>query len=255
MIKIDVQANRIEVDDNGTTECFSFDSSEAFALISDLWLHAGWRTKHVYTFTWMGRPIIQLPEDMFRAQEVIYDVRPDILIETGVAHGGSLVFYASLFRAMGRGRIIGVDVEIRPHNRVAIEEHELSDLITLVEGSSVDPQVVETVRSHVHPGERVLVMLDSKHTKEHVLAELQAYAPLVSVGSYIVAADGIMERLVGAPRTSPDWSWNNPKAAAAEFVKTSDSFVIDPPSFAFNESALSDERVTYWPDGWIRRVR
>jgi len=254
VLNIDFERNQVEVSTGGGSQRHSLDSPEAFALLSDAWLRAGWGTKHVYTFTWMGRPIIQLPEDMLRAQEAVYQVKPDVLVETGVAHGGSLVFYASLFRAMGRGRVIGVDVEIRPHNRAAIEDHELFDLITLVEGSSVDPAVVAEVSSHIGPGDRVLVMLDSNHTRDHVRAELEAYAPLVTVGSYIVAADGIMERLAGAPRSQPDWSWNNPKAAAAEFVAANPAFVIDPPPFAFNESSLGAERVTYWPGGWIRRV-
>ena len=114
-------------------------SKEAFERISRQWLRVGWNQRYLYTFTWMGRPVIQLPEDLLRAQEVVYRVRPDVLIETGVAHGGSLVFYASLFKAMNHGRVIGVDAEIRPHNRVAIERHELSRLITLVEGDSISP--------------------------------------------------------------------------------------------------------------------
>src|SRR5439155_18014109 len=131
--------------------------------------------KYVYAFTWMGRPIIQLPEDIVRIQEVLYRVKPEVIVETGVAHGGSLILYASLCKAMGHGRVIGVDVEIRPHNRQAIEAHELSPLITLVEGSSVDPTIVACVRDLVREGERAIVILDSNHTKAHVLAELGSY--------------------------------------------------------------------------------
>src|ERR1700737_2669358 len=173
----------------------------------------------------MGRPIIQLPDDMIRAQEVIYAVRPTVVVETGVAHGGSLVFYASLLKAMGGGRVIGVDIEIRPHNRRAIEAHELASQITLVEGSSTALDVVAKVRSLVQPTDRVFVMLDSNHSKAHVLAELRAYADLVSPGSYVVAADGIMADLVGAPRSHPDWGGNNPRAAAAEFLRGGDDFM------------------------------
>src|SRR3954468_7792383 len=110
-------------------------STQAFELLSEQWLKVGWNEKYVYTFSWLGRPLIQLPEDVIRIQEVVYRVKPDVIIETGVAHGGSLVLYASLCKAMGRGRVVGVDIEIRPHNRKAIESHELSELITLVEGS------------------------------------------------------------------------------------------------------------------------
>src|SRR5262245_4459601 len=148
-------------------------SPEAFALLSRCWVEVGWSQKYSYTFSWLGRPIIQLPEDLVRIQEVIYRVRPDVIVETGVAHGGSLVFYASLCRAMDRGRVIGVDIQIRPHNRRAIEQHELAAYITLVEGSSTDPAVFEQVRARIAPDETVLVLLDSCHTRAHVLEELR----------------------------------------------------------------------------------
>lgn len=253
MIKVDIEQGIVSVEEGGLTSTHRLDTAEAFNIISDVWLRAGWDNKHVYTFTWLGRPIIQLPEDMFRLQEVIHTLRPDVIVETGVAHGGSLVFYASLCKAMDRGRVIGVDVEIRPHNRAAIESHFLSPLITLVEGSSIDPSVVERVRSQIAPGERVMVLLDSCHTKEHVMAELEAYSGLISPGSYIVAMDGIMEKVVGGPRTQPDWSWNNPRQAALEFVRAHPEFTIEEPAFAFNESNIS-ERVTYWPSAFIRRL-
>lgn len=253
MIKVDIEQGIVSVEEGGLTSTHRLDTAEAFNIISDVWLRAGWDNKHVYTFTWLGRPIIQLPEDMFRLQEVIHTLRPDVIVETGVAHGGSLVFYASLCKAMDCGRVIGVDVEIRPHNRAAIESHFLSPLITLVEGSSIDPSVVEIVRSQIAPGERVMVLLDSCHTKEHVMAELEAYSGLISPGSYIVAMDGIMEKVVGGPRTQPDWSWNNPRQAALEFVRAHPEFTIEEPAFAFNESNIS-ERVTYWPSAFIRRL-
>lgn len=229
------------------------DSPEAFRLVSKAWIRCGWDTKYVYSFSWMGRPVIQLPEDMVRIQEVIYRVKPDVVVETGVAHGGSLIFYASLFEAMGRGRVVGIDIEIRPHNRRAIEAHEMKPRITLIEGSSVAPEVVGEVRGLIAPGETVLVLLDSNHTKAHVLAELEAYAPLVTPGSYIVATDGIMKEVVGAPRTAPDWSWNNPLDAAAEFAARHPEFVLEEPAFPFNEGVVT-ERVTYWPRGFLRRL-
>ncbi|MBI4665111.1 MAG: cephalosporin hydroxylase family protein [Nitrospinae bacterium] len=229
-------------------------SPEAFNAISRAWLRSGWDAKYVYSFTWMGRPMIQLPEDMLRIQEAVYSVKPDVLVETGVAHGGSLVFYASLFTAMGRGRVIGVDVEIRPHNRAAMEAHEMKPLITLIEGSSVAADTVGQVKAMIKPGERVMVALDSNHTKAHVAAELEAYAPLVSVGSYIVAMDGIMGQVAGAPRSKPEWTWDNPTEAAKEFVKINPDFVIEEPPFLFNEGAVKD-RVTYWPGAFIKRVR
>jgi cephalosporin hydroxylase len=252
MIKVDLEQGTVSVEEGGQTTTHRLDTAEAFNIISDVWLRAGWDNKYVYSFTWLGRPIIQLPEDMFRLQEVIHSVRPDVIVETGVAHGGALVFYASLCKAMGHGRVIGVDVEIRPHNRAAIESHILAPLITMIEGSSIDPGVVDSVRSRIEPGERVLMLLDSRHTKDHVLAELDAYSTLVGTGSYIVAMDGIMEKVVGAPRTEPDWSWNNPRQAALEFVAAHPEFTIEEPSFLFNEGNVT-ERVTYWPSAFIKR--
>lgn len=253
MIKVDIEQGLVSVEEDGVSTTHRLDTAEAFNIISDIWLRAGWDNKYVYSFTWLGRPIIQLPEDMFRLQELIHSVRPDVIVETGVAHGGSLVFYASLCKAIGHGRVIGVDIEIRPHNRAAIESHTLSSFITLIEGSSIDPTTVERVRSHIQPGERVMVLLDSCHSKDHVLAELSAYSKLVSPGSYIVAMDGIMEKVVGGPRTAPDWTWNNPRQAALEFVRANPEFVIEEPAFVFNEGNVS-ERVTYWPSAFIKRI-
>jgi cephalosporin hydroxylase len=252
VISIDLERALVTVDRNGSQETYGLGTKEGFEILSRAWLRAGWDAKYVYSFTWMGRPIIQLPEDIVRVQEVIYTVKPTLIIETGVAHGGSLVFYAGLLQAMGGGRVIGVDIEIRPHNRRAIEGHELAPLITLVEGSSTAPDVVEQIRSLVRPADRVFVMLDSNHSKAHVLGELLAYADLVSPGSYIVAADGIMGDLHGAPRSNPDWDWNNPRRAAAEFLRTRPDFEAAPPEFAFNEGIVA-EPVTYWPGGWLRR--
>ena len=252
MIKIDTENNVVEVTENGKTDSYPIGTAQAFSVISQAWLRCGWDNKYVYSFSWMGRPVIQLPEDMLRIQEVIYQVKPDVLIETGVAHGGSLIFYAGLFKAMGKGRVIGVDIEIRPHNRSAIEAHELFDYITLIEGGSVDGPVVSQVKGLVKPGDTVLVLLDSNHTKAHVLAELEAYGPLVTPGSYIVATDGIMGELVGAPRSNADWGWNNPKEAAVEFSSKHPEFSLEQPMFPFNEGNILDP-VTYWPGAWLKR--
>ena len=253
MIKVDEKNGLVIVEDERGVSTHDIGSPEAFHILSKIWLRSGWDVKHIYTFTWLGRPIIQLPEDMFRIQEVIYQVKPDVIIETGIAHGGSFVFYAGLLKAMGRGRVISIDIEIRPHNRKAIEEHELFEWVTLVEGSSTDQTIVNRVKSMVRPGERVFVVLDSNHTKQHVLGELNAYSDLVTIGSYIVACDGIMEYLVGAPRTNEDWSWNNPKEAVEEFARTHDNFVIEEPTFCFNEGFIT-ERVTYWPNAFLRKI-
>ena len=253
-IEIDKEKGIITQVEKGKKVSYAIGTPEAFSLLSSLWLRSGWDTKYVYSFTWLGRPVIQLPEDMIRIQEIIFSIKPDVIIETGVAHGGSLIFYASLCKAMDHGRVVGIDIEIRPHNRKAIEEHPLSPLITLIEGSSIDRPVVDQVKAQVKKGETTLILLDSCHTKEHVLNELRAYAPIVTTGSYIVAMDGIMEQVVGAPRTQPDWSWNNPRQAALEFVKENRDFIIEEPAFLFNEGQIT-ERVTYWPSAFIKKIK
>lgn len=229
-------------------------SPDAFAAISTQWLAVGWSQKYSYGFTWMGRPVIQLPEDLVRVQELIFQLAPDVIVETGVAHGGSLVFYASLCRMMGKGRVIGIDIEIRPHNREAIEAHPLAGCITLVEGSSIDPVIVSEIKGMIRTDERVMVILDSNHTKAHVLAELRAYAPMVSVGSYLVAADGIMAMVADGPGAKPEWSWDNPREAAREFADANPDFEIVEPAFPFNEGKI-EQCVTYWPGGLLRRNR
>lgn len=250
-----IDGNKVIVSHSGDDrEEFDIGSPEAFRVLSRLWLRSGWDNKYVYSFTWLGRPIIQLPEDMIRLQEVIYAVQPAVIVETGVAHGGALVFYAGLCKTMDRGRVIGVDIEIRPHNRAAIESHPLSSLITLVEADSIAPETVSEVTSQLRPDDTVIVLLDSCHEKQHVLGELRAYSTLVTPGSYIVAMDGIMEELTGAPRSSPDWSWNNPRQAALEFVAENPNFAIEEPPFAFNEGTVT-ERVTYWPSAFIKRLK
>lgn len=227
-------------------------SKEAFELLSREWVRVGWNQKYQYTFSWFGRPIIQLPEDMVRVQEVIYRVKPDVILETGIAHGGSLIFYASLCKAMGRGRVIGVDVTIRPHNRHAIEAHELFPLITLIEGDAISKETVSLVKRQIAPGESVLVILDSCHSHDHVLAELEAYHGLVSSGSYLVATDGIMHDLHDVPRGQASWLEDNPSRAAREFAAGHPEFVLEQPAWPFNESALQNN-ITHWPGAWLRR--
>ena len=249
---IDTDEKTLTEQIDGHDRTLNLYSKEAFELLSKQWVKVGWNQKHIYTFTWMGRPIIQLPEDMVRVQELIYRLGPDVIVETGVAHGGSLVFYASLCKLMKKGRVIGIDVEIRPHNRKAIEAHEMFPLITLVEGSSIDPKIVSQVRGLIQPNESVLVLLDSNHSKQHVADELKAYSPLVTPGSYIVSTDGIMKFLDDVPRGNPEWNWDNPDEAAADFAKEHPEFDLEPPKWQFNESNLT-ENISHWPAGWLTR--
>lgn len=251
-LTIDTTAKILIQEVEGESRTIDLHSKEAFELISHQWLKVGWNQKYSYTFTWMERPIIQLPDDMFRIQEVIYQVKPDVIIETGIAHGGSLIYYASLCEVMKKGRVIGIDIEIRPHNRKAIESHEMFSHITLIEMSSTAPETIRQVKDLVKSGETVLVILDSCHTKQHVLDELESYHDLITHGSYIVATDGIMKDLYDVPRGKPEWVWDNPVEAVNDFIKKHPEFVLEQPTWLFNESELT-ENVTYWPSAFLRR--
>jgi cephalosporin hydroxylase len=251
-LTIDTDQKTLTYEAEGEKCVLGLYTKEAFELISHQWIRTGWDQKYAYTFSWMDRPIIQLPEDMIRVQEVIHRVKPDVIIETGIAHGGSLIYYASLCKAMDKGRVIGIDIEIRPHNRQGIETHALFPLITLLEGSSTDPAIVAKVKRLVKPGETVLVILDSCHTKQHVADELAAYHELVTPGSYIVATDGIMKDLYDVPHGQSEWAWDHPAAAAAEFAGKHPEFVLEQPAWPFNESSLT-KGITYWPEAWLKR--
>lgn len=254
---IDNEKQEIVLDDQSKIPLYS---PEGFKVISNLWLKIGWDQKHLYSFTWLGRPLIQIPDDALRIQEVIYELKPDVVIETGIAHGGSLVFSASICKAMGKGRIIGVDIEIRPHNRKAIENHELFDLITLIEGDSISDEIFNQVKALIKPEETTLIILDSCHTYQHVLRELELYSQLLSMDSYIVATDGSQEYLNVTPRAKVDypecgnWETDNPKKAAEDFVANNVDFKIVEPKFAFNEGNI-DFRITHWPSAFIKRMR
>ena len=251
VIDTDIKTLEYETSDSKKSSLDLY-SKESFELISEVWAKVGWDQKYEYTFSWMGRPIIQLPEDMLRTQEVIWQLKPDVIVETGVAHGGSLIYYASLCKAFGKGRIIGVDIELRLRNRKAIEDHEMFPYITLIEGSSIDAAIVDQVKSLIKKHETVLVILDSNHTKKHVADELEAYHGLVSTGSYIVATDGIMKNLSDVPGGTEDWNWNNPYFAAREFASSHPDFTIEQPMWLFNESDLTNN-ITHWPGAWLKR--
>jgi cephalosporin hydroxylase len=249
-ITFDTDAKTATLAGGRTIDLFS---RESFDTLADLWVRLGWVRKYSYAFSWMGRPIIQLPDDMMRIQEAIFTTRPDVIIETGVAHGGSLIFYASLFEVMGGGRVIGVDIEIRKHNRAAIEAHPMMKRITLIEGSSTAKETVARVRTLVKPTDRVMVILDSNHSKAHVADELAAYAPMVAPGCHLLAQDGIMELVAGMPRTDADWGWNNPRTAVTEFLATHPEFIRAKAARPFDESQEVPD-CSHHPDGWLLRV-
>lgn len=220
-------------------------SEEGFRVLSQLWTRSNWQNRLSYEVSWLGIPIIQLPEDMVVMQELIWKVRPDVIVEAGVAHGGALVLYASVLELLGRGRVIGLDVEIRKYNRLAIEAHPLSHRIELIEGDSLADETVATVRSRIRPGERVLVALDSNHTKQHVAGELERYAPLVTPNSYLVVFDGVMALVADAPAAGERWDTDNPLEAVREFMSRSDDFEVD--------RTYERLAVTYCQNGFLRR--
>lgn len=212
-------------------------------------------TKYSYNFTWLGRPIIQYPQDIVAMQELIWSIQPNLIIETGIAHGGSLIFSAAMLElnaACGGpkgARVLGIDIDIRPHNRKAIEEHPMFKRISMIEGSSIAPGIIAQVHKKARGQEHVLIILDSNHTHEHVLAELHAYAQLTTIGSYCVVFDTIVEDMPAD--TYPDRPWgpgNNPKTAVWEYLKTHKEFEID-------KSIQNKLLVTVAPDGYLKRVR
>lgn len=221
-------------------------TAEGFSVLSQLWTRSGWQRKLTYEIPWLGVPIIQTPEDILMMQEVIWKVRPDIIIESGIAHGGALILYASLLELIGKGRVVGVDVDIRQYNRLAIEGHPMSKRITMIEGDSVAEDIVERVASHIRPGDTVLVALDSNHTKQHVASELERYAPLVTRGSYCVVFDGVMTMVSDAPNAGEGWSEDNPIEAVRDFLAAHDEFEVDP---SYNRL-----EVTYCQSGFLRRL-
>lgn len=226
----------------------SYSSDTDWQTLSRAWMRRAFEQKYMYNFSWMGRPIIQTPVDMMAMQELIWQVKPQAIIETGVAHGGSLLFYASLLELLGEGEVVGIDIDIRAHNRQAIEEHPMSKRLHLIQGSSTSAEVVEQVRARVAGKQRVMVCLDSNHTEEHVLAELEAYAGLVTKGSYLVVFDSIVEDL---PRDFfADRPWNvgdNPKTAVHKWLPEHPEFLIDRD---FESKLL----LSVCPDGFLKRI-
>jgi cephalosporin hydroxylase len=226
-----------------------FAHDESFRRLSVDFRAMALQRKYMNNFSWLGRPMIQLPQDAMAMQELIWAVKPDLVIETGVAHGGSVILSASMLQLIGHGEVVGIDIDIRAHNRAAIEAHPMAHRIKLIEGSSISAQTIAQVRALAQGKQRVLVALDSNHTHEHVLAELNAYADLVSVGSYCVVFDTFVEDLpddyVWADR--PWGKGNNPKTAVWAWLQDHANFVID-------KSVEDKLLVTSAPDGFLRRV-
>lgn len=236
---LDEKKQRIE--SNATNPSLAA-AADAFNLESN-------KAQYSYNFSWMGRPIIQYPQDMIAMQEIIWELKPDLIIETGIAHGGSLIYYASLLELIGNGEVLGIDIDIRAHNKKEIEAHPMFKRIKMIEGSAVDKALVEDVKRIAAGKETVLVCLDSNHTHEHVLQELELYAPFVTPGSYIVVFDTIVQDLPNDYLPGRAWSkGNNPKTALWEFLKKNDNFAID-------KSIDGKLLISVAPDGYLKRIR
>jgi len=211
------------------------------------WAKVSAENRLSYEIDWLGIPIIQTPEDMILMQELIFKVQPDVIIETGVAHGGSLIYYASLLELLGKGKIIGIDIEIREHNRKVIEKHPMFKRIDLVEGSSISEETIEKIRKMVPNNSKVIVCLDSNHTKNHVLKELQLYHGFVNLGSYIVVFDTITSKLSKVSNSEKMYLNNSPKEAIEEFSKEHSNFELDK---SYNKLYVSSSQ-----DGYLRRIK
>jgi cephalosporin hydroxylase len=242
-------------------------NGENIALRSDsaAFMKSSFGPQYSYNFSWLGRPIIQYPQDIIAMQEIIWAVQPDLIIETGIAHGGSLIFSASMLSMLdlseaiesgsqldpkiSKRKVLGIDIDIRAHNRAAIEAHPMASRIQMIQGSSIAPETVQQVRAVASGYQRILVCLDSNHTHEHVLAELEAYAHLTSVGSYCVVFDTIVEDMPADMFTDRPWGpGNSPKNAVWEYLKVHPEFVID-------KNIEHKLLITVAPDGFLKRIR
>ncbi len=249
-IVIDTAEQSIRVGESS----FPLYSRAAFDILSREWLRVGWNLDYWRTFSWLGFQLQQLPDDVLRLQEVVCRLKPDVIVETGVFDGGSSVLFASLCELNGKGRVVSVELELRPDLRERLAAHPLGRRITLIEGDSSSPAVFDRIAREAAGAATVLVFLDSDHHKAHVARELELYSRLVTPGSYIVAADGVMRVLADTPNGEPSWLEDNPSAAAIEFAAAHPEFVLERPAPLFAAAGDSTE-LTYFPDAWLRRTK
>ncbi len=222
--------------------------SETLKKVANDFIAESVNSKYSYNFSWMGRPIIQYPQDMIAMQEIIWKVKPDLIIETGIAHGGSILFYASLLELIGAGEVIGIDIDIRAHNRREIEQHSMFKRVTMIEGSSVSEVTVGQVKELAKGKSNIMVVLDSNHTHEHVLREMELYSPLVTAGSYLVVFDTVVEDLPDGSIQDRPWDkGDNPKTAVYEFLRSHPEFEIDK---QINDKLL----ISVSHDGYLKKV-
>ena len=237
---------KITVKNSKHEKCVELYSNDGMELVSNLWIKLCTQYKLTHEITWLGVPIIQLSEDIIMMQELIWKVRPDMIIECGLAHGGSALFYASILELIGKGIVIGVDNEIRKYNEIAIKNHPLSHRLVLIEGSSISPQVVLKIKQLTKNQKKIMVILDSNHSKDHVLKELELYQDIVTPGSYLVAMDGVQQFVSDIPNGKPEWKEDNPLAAINTFLKKTKNFQVD--------EHYSRLKVTANPKGFLKKI-
>jgi len=257
------EIERFEAEVKANIESLSQDND--VQALSRIWLREISPHKYAYNFSWLGRPAIQIPQDQIALQELIWQIKPDLIIETGIAHGGSLIFSASMLALLdiaeaiesgclfdpkvSRRKVVGLDIDIRAHNRSAIENHPMASRIQMLQGSSIDPDLIQQVNEIAKDYQRILVCLDSNHTHDHVLAELEAYASLVSVGSYCIVFDTAIEDLPQSLVGDRPWSvGNNPKTAVMDYLSVHPEFQID-------KTIQHKLLITVAPDGYLKRIR
>jgi len=218
-------------------------------MLTNQWFVESCKHKYTYNFTWMGRPIIQYPQDIIALQEILMQVKPDLVIETGIAHGGSIIFSASMLELIGKGEVLGIDIDIREHNRLEIEKHSMFKRINLIEGDSISDEVLNKVRLHVEGKDCILVILDSMHTYDHVLKELELYSKFVTKNSYLIVFDTVIEDMPDEFFKDRPWGKdNNPKMAVREFLKTNGRFEID-------KQIENKLLITVAPDGYLKCIK
>lgn len=244
------QDDRAEFLETRVKEIEKIPTNKNLQELTEKWFIEATQHRYSYHFDWLGIPIIQFPQDMIAIQELIWKVKPDVIIETGVARGGSLILSASILHLLnGNGKVIGVDIDIRPHNRAAIESHPLAPRIRLIEGSSIDLNSLNQVKSWLAPTDKVMVILDSNHTHEHVLQELKLYSPLVTPNSYLIVMDTVIEHMPENTYSNRDWGQrNNPQTAVHEFLKDNSRFIID-------QSIQNKLLITVAPDGYLKCIQ
>jgi cephalosporin hydroxylase len=236
---------KIKIVEHGREREVDIYSKEGLLLISELWTKVSCHNRLMYEPAWLGIPIIQFPEDIVIMQELIWKIRPDVIVETGVAHGGSAILYSSILEIIGKGKVIAVDIEIRQYNKVAIKSHPLSKRINLIEGSSTDANIFKEIKSLINKGDKVLVTLDSNHSYEHVLKELEMYSRIVPEDSYLVAMDGAQAFAWDIPAGKMEWKEDNPLKAIEDFLSNNPDWESD--------SYYNRLVVTSNPMGFLRR--